>query len=137
MSDSRVSNSDDIDVMLAWAVDFATEKQLRLFACACCRRVWQLMTDERSRNSVEIAEMYANGEIDIDILRQANKAARDAWVQNSVQVDDHVSAAAFYCSILKPAMLPAAANLVQAVVPDKESEKKQQAAILRGIIDHS
>jgi hypothetical protein len=137
MSDLQVPKSDDIDALLAWAVEVATEKQLRLFACACCRRIWQLVTDERSRKAVEIAESYANGGSDIDTLRQANKAARDAWVENSVQVDDHVAAAAFYCSILKPAMLPAAANRVQAVVLDKESEKKQQAAILRSIINDS
>lgn len=137
MNNIKYKESDDIDALLAWAVEVATEKQLRLFACACCRRIWQAMTDERSRKAVEIAESYANGQSDIDTLRQANNAARDAWVENSVQVDDHIAAAAFYCSILKPAMLPAAANRVQAVVLDKDSEKLQQAAILRSIINDS
>ena len=65
--------SDDIDVLLEWAIDFSTERQLRLFACACCRRIWHLMSDERSRKAVECAEMFANGDIDPDALQRKHR----------------------------------------------------------------
>ena len=47
--------------MLEFLRGQASARKLRLFAAACCRRVWHLVPDPRWRDAVEAAERYADG----------------------------------------------------------------------------
>jgi hypothetical protein len=58
-------------------------RKIRLFACACCRQVWHLLTDERSRNAVLIAEAYADGKATVEKLQ---KASLQAWAATALAV---------------------------------------------------
>jgi hypothetical protein len=56
----------------------ASPRKLRLFACACCRQVWPLIVNEQSRNAIEVAEQFADGQVKKRVLTAARHQARQA-----------------------------------------------------------
>jgi len=65
--------------MLEFLKGKANSRKMRLFACACCRRLWHRLTDERSRKAVEAAERYADGLIPHAELKRAWTEASEAY----------------------------------------------------------
>lgn len=57
--------------MLAYLGERASPRKRRLFACACVRRVWPLLDDDRLRKAVKVAECFADGEVSAKILGKA------------------------------------------------------------------
>lgn len=47
-------------LMLEFLYSRGSERKLRLFAVACCRRMWHLLVDVRSRNVLNLAEELAD-----------------------------------------------------------------------------
>src|SRR5580704_9530 len=60
MTEEEWFNSTDPIRMLGTLRVVASDRKLRLFACACCRRIENLFTHRGSRQAVEIAERYAD-----------------------------------------------------------------------------
>jgi hypothetical protein len=79
MMESEWLASNDPDAMLEHITGWTSERKLRLFACACCRRIWALLKTEQLRHAVETSERYADGRA----LLKELKAARDAVWQRS------------------------------------------------------
>lgn len=69
----------DADAMLKLLAGRASERKLRLFVAAVCRRGWGLVTDEHSRAVVEAAERFADGAATAEDLRAAYQAAPGGW----------------------------------------------------------
>jgi hypothetical protein len=72
-----------------------TERKARLFAGACCRRVWRLLRDERSHQAIEVAERYADGlTSDEDLAKalglawQAYHGFEELWVRSPRSAED-------------------------------------------------
>jgi hypothetical protein len=48
-----------------------SQRKLRRFACACCRRLRPRLADERSRNAIEVSEVFTDGRAIAEELRAA------------------------------------------------------------------
>ncbi len=71
----------DPNPMLEHVGTTASDRKLRLFGVACCRRVWRLLHDKRSQKAVEWSERFADGQIGKERLSAARQKAEDAWRQ--------------------------------------------------------
>jgi hypothetical protein len=73
----------------------ASPRKFRLFAAACCRRLWGRCHDRRTRRLIETAERFAAGAAGADELREAVRAneatdpAPQRWAAaNAAEADD-------------------------------------------------
>lgn len=71
-------------LMLDFLRDRASNRKFRLFAVACCRRMWGWFKYEQSRRAVDVAEQYADGNCSAEHLAAA---CRDAESVSNPQAE--------------------------------------------------
>jgi hypothetical protein len=121
----------DPQKMLEFLQDKASGRKLRLFACACCRRVWPLLVDRQSREAVEVAELYAEGEASDENLASARDAALRTYLTSPPGTASYRAAAAAFYATRGPVRLAAgnAAGATAGLVPAFGGQ--EQADLLR------
>ena len=70
--------------MIGFLIRAASDRKLRLFACACCRRIWHLLSNEIGRSAVQAAGLHADGLISNEELNGARARAEVARVNPPV-----------------------------------------------------
>src|SRR5262245_37264337 len=77
MTEAEWDTCDDPQGMLEFLrrTGKASDRKLRLFACACCRGAWRLFNSKAVRAAVEVSERYADGQAPAAELRDARAAA--------------------------------------------------------------
>lgn len=112
----------------------ATERKLRLFACACCRRIWQIMAYDEEREAVEVLERYLDGLLDDFDLRHAydvldgsgdTRAGPAYYALHRYDFTECAEAAAF--AVFEHSLF---VNHEEATAQAAEAAERQQQAIL-------
>ena len=148
----RGTQRSDYMLWLLEAVAYPDDRKLRLLACRVVREtrvddtrtVWDLLTDDRSRKAVEVAEQYTVGEATKDELEAAESEASDAassaatsaeWAAATVAAAvaaTSASVAAWESAWAAGEAASAAARAARAAAT--KSARAQQAEIIRDMI---
>jgi hypothetical protein len=123
----------------------SSERKLRLFACACCRQIWDRLPDESSRSAVECAERFADRLASTDELQISYRLARElSTACRRTNIDDPLQYTLLAAADTCYSSAHSAANTVVADAawqspPDefwgftRRSEKIAQSELLRDI----
>jgi hypothetical protein len=110
--------------MLEYLRGKASGRKLRLFACACCRRVWHLLIHDLSRKAVEVAEQFADAQVAEDERITACDGAEEVW---STLIDANESNPRYPDNKFEAAIL--ASSVHQAAITALDPDNEWDAAI--------
>jgi hypothetical protein len=83
MTEAEWIACNDPKPMLEFVRGKLSDRKLRLFAVGCCRMIWKLLADRRSRLAVEVAERFADGQAVLEELESARAGGEKAWQESN------------------------------------------------------
>jgi hypothetical protein len=139
-------NTTDPQAMLAVLRDSGklSGRKARLFAAACCRRIWHLLPDRRGRDAVEVLERLADGGVPREEAQHVLLGAWNAYMEVERTDGDELAEARWLAArgvyhALKAAPVTTAlyahhsAWLAAAYGAARRAEEGQQCGFLRDI----
>jgi hypothetical protein len=73
MDEREWMERNNLGKMLDFLESGGSERKWRLFACACCRRIWHLLSEQWERSAIEVGERYAD---ELASSNELNRALR-------------------------------------------------------------
>lgn len=119
-----------------------SDRTSRLLCCGFCRQAWKLILHKDCREAIQVAEAYADRQVDYYDMDMASRKAWNVWCD--VGVDDPMAAAAHGCadgnvdaSHDYPHLIDSVASAVTAAVNDTNADVdivKQQGKLFAAIV---
>ena len=98
------------------------DREKRLFAVWCARQVEHLLTDQRSRDALDVAERYARGRATREELDAAERYARGRATREELDAAADAAAYAAYAAAARAAAAAARAAAVAAYAADAAAD---------------
>jgi hypothetical protein len=125
--------------MLEFLRGRTSERKLRLLACACCRRIWHLLTHAVCREAIETAERYSDGLATAEELWSAHDDAQRLWILGG-RDEDYATHACVYaaspeaydCNRLRPGVN--AVWVVECIRQAATSNNDRMAPVLSDLV---
>jgi hypothetical protein len=106
-------DASDAEPMLEFLHGKASDRKLRLFACACARAAWNPLPNAASRTLLEIAEAYADGRATTTDVRAARRKGYCMGLIWLLAADANVAARRWMHSADPPMPAAAAPSLLR------------------------
>ena len=115
-----------------------SDRRLRLYACACCRRIWNALPDPSHRDLVAAVEDHPDGSFDNPILQNAivalSRREREFVADNAFRAVKFLGRSFYKVRALDSAfMVPKYAALGVCDERENKSEETAQATLLRDV----